>query len=224
MKYILLVLLLFMPATAFATWGTEDSLALNWSRYDTQWQLEDESAPQLTNIDRLSLTETEPLNNWLYAGVSVGYVEVRQPGTIASAGSSPHGFSWGVMLGSRIWENDYFAINAQINYTYHWLENNIDLRELEFKWATMTGRLGVAFNVWHLRFSLGTYQSAVDGTLGLSPTITQVARMTTFEMAEKDTGIYGGMGLVVGENGGRVSLHYQNGAREGYMLTFSRGF
>lgn len=221
MKYAIPGLLLLMPATAFATWGIERGSALDWSRYDTQWQLEGAATPQMTSIDRLGFTVTEPAGSWFYSGLSFGYMEFHQPDNAALAGLSPNGGYLGIVLGSRLWENDYFQINAQLDYTYHRLEDDASGREVKLSWTTTTGRLGFAFDVWRIRFSVGAYQSSVDGEQEFSGTLTTT---TAFELAEEDTGLYGGLGFYTDDNGGRISLHYQSGAREGYMLTFSRGF
>lgn len=220
MKYVILGLLLLAPATASATWGIERGSALDWGRYDTEWQLEGAAGPQMSSIDKLGFTVTEPAGRLFYSGLTFGYMEFDQPDSVALAGLSPNGGYLGVVLGSRLWQNEFFEINAQLDYTYHRLEDDATGRELELKWTTTTGRLGFAFKIWRLRFSAGAYKSSVDGEQIFTGTTTST---TEFELVE-DTGIYGGLGLFVDENGGRVSLHYQNGAREGYMLTFSRGF
>lgn len=220
MKHTILGFLLLLPATAFAGWGIQSGSTMDWSRYDTEFQLEGAAGPMATSIDRLGFTVTEPANRLFYSGLTFGYMELDQPTNTALAGLSPNGGYVGLIIGSRLWENDYFGINAQVNYTYHRLEDAASGRDLTLKWSSTTGRLGFSFKVWRLRFSAGGYKSSVDGEQVLTGTVTST---TNFELVE-DSGIYGGIGFYTDENGGQISLHYQNGAREGLMLVFSRGF
>lgn len=213
-------LLMLCPAAALASWTDEHANTMDWSHYDSQWQIAGNARE--ISMERVGFSVTEPYTDWFYSGLRIGYEELVIENDPETAGLHPNGGYLGVLVGSRLFDSEHFEINAQFGYTYHRLEDEEQDREFTGKWAVLDGRLSMAVKFWRLRFTAGAYREDTDG----DQTFSGLATMTRpiEGVAGEEDGFFGGIDFYTDSNGGRIGINYQSGAREGYMLTFSREF
>ncbi len=210
---------MFLSANAFASRGgdvTEMSLLIQ----NNDIFLKYPGSVDRTTISSVQVSWWQSFSESIDARISIASLELQQKSNSSVLAYNATGYALGIGFRGNIFESDF--VNAALNLGFDYLttsgETNLN-QAIEVSWYESS--IGVDFKFLPLNsvsFLLGARYTSINGEHDVMDTSTVVSFSE-----DNPQGYYAGLEFKAGQ-GGKVTVSWQGGFRQGVYLSFSNRF
>lgn len=215
----LLSLMVLLPVSVSADYPRDGfNFSLQAEHSESEWQYAGQTLTSKSSKLGVQIQETlaPRLSGTLYAG----YLDLSQPGNSLPAARVTTGYYGGIDVTLLVLDFSRLKIELTGGYAYQNTEGNESGTTVNFVWHDSYSHLGITLPV--------TRQLRMRGTAGVlnrsGEQRTSGASSQLLEFSENKSEFYSAGFDYLLDNSGHMSLRWLGGERDGFRISFHRGF
>jgi hypothetical protein len=203
-----------------SVWAEDSSLLVGLHIQSVRLDLKYAASVRKTDLSRLDLVWSQPLNSWLDGSVKLGILELTQSSNPIPAGQSTSGNALGLGMRFHLHHGDRLKLHADIGYQYADTTADVSGQQVDTRWHQVSGYLQA-----DIRIVQYSYVSLALGAITIHGDENATGTVTASQSFQSKTPGFGRLGILIGvDPTSHVGIEVSSGAITGGRIYFQRWF